>query len=81
MVIYFTYSADCCESTREYFDKFDNSVKELKEVFNEEAKFIKADIAVEESSEKESIQRLARQYDLKEAPILLELLKDGELCV
>ncbi|SJZ89828.1 thioredoxin fold domain-containing protein [Selenihalanaerobacter shriftii] len=73
IIIYFTYSSDCCESTREYFDKFNNLIQQLKEKFNQEVVFVNVDIAVEDQSEKEIIKELSMRYGVKDAPSLLLL--------
>lgn len=77
-VLVFTYEADCCPSTREYFDRHKQTVQELESKYKNYVNFTWIDIAFYQETEREALMELANKYSVTSIPALVLVGKDGQ---
>lgn len=78
VVVAFTYGAECCESTKRFFEEYQADVESVVEPLGGRVTLIWADVAASDRAEQLQIQRLARNYSVTKVPTTLVLGRDGQ---
>lgn len=76
-VLVFTYNADCCPSTKEYFEKHKAVVRNIEQKYSTKANFVWIDIAYYEEKDKEGLMSVAKKYDVSAIPALVLIDSKG----
>ncbi len=77
-VLVFTYDADCCPSTKEYFEKHRTAVKGLEQKYSAKVNFVWIDVARYGETEKDSLVSIAKKYGVSAIPALVLIDAKGE---
>ncbi|MBM7855858.1 thiol-disulfide isomerase/thioredoxin [Desulfohalotomaculum tongense] len=77
-VLVFTYDADCCPSTREFFDQHKQAVQTLERKYKNYINFVWIDIAFYQETEREALMKLAQKYAIASIPAVVLIGKDGK---
>lgn len=78
-VLVFTYNADCCPDTKEFFDKHRAAVKNIEREFSARANFVWIDVAIYNVVDGEGLNNLAKKYGVTAIPALVLVGADGKL--
>lgn len=76
-VLVFTYNADCCPGTKEYFEKHKAVVRNIEQKYSAKANFVWIDIAYYEEKDKEGLMSVAKKYDVRAIPALVLIDSKG----
>jgi len=77
-VLVFTYDADCCPATREFFDHHKLAVQKLEQKHKNYINFAWIDVAFYQETEREALIKLAQQYAVASIPAVVLVGKDGK---
>lgn len=77
-MLVFTYDADCCSSTKEYFEKHRTAVKSLEQKYSAEVNFVWIDVARYGEAEKDSLVSIAKKYGVSAIPALVLIDAKGK---
>ena len=69
----FTYNADCCETTRQFFDQHRNSVKELENKYGNRVQFTWYDVAVKDDTYQKEMLEVAKKVGVQNIPAFVVL--------
>lgn len=75
----FTYNADCCESTRQFFDQHRNSVKELENKYGNRVQFTWYDVAVKDEVYQKEVLEAANKAGVQNIPAFVVLDAKGNV--
>ncbi len=77
-MLVFTYEADCCPSTREYFNQHKLTVQELESKYKHYVNFAWIDVAFYQETERRALMKLAKKYSVASIPAVILIGKDGQ---
>jgi thiol-disulfide isomerase/thioredoxin len=75
----FTYNANCCESTRQFFEQHRKAVQELENKYGRLVKFTWYDVAVEDKEEQKKLLEAAKKAGIKNIPAFVVLDQNGNV--
>lgn len=78
VVVAFSYDAECCPGTQEFFETYKESVLNILNQHREEAQLIWLNVGTTDKQEQEEMMALAGQYGVEYLPSLLILNPEGE---
>lgn len=76
-VLVFTYNADCCPSTKEFFEKHRAVVKSLEQKYSPKANFVWIDVALYGETDKEGLLGIAKKYGVTAIPAVVLIDSKG----
>ena len=79
VVVVLTYNADCCETTKEFFDKHRTTAGELEKKYSNKVKFAWIDIAVYDQLEHDKLMEVAQEFKVDSIPALVLLDKNRKV--
>ncbi len=71
VVLVFTYNADCCPSTKEFFEKHRAVVKRLEQKFSPKANFVWIDVAFYGETDNEGLLGITKKYGVTAIPAVV----------
>ncbi len=75
----FTYNANCCESTRQFFEQHRKSIQELENKYGRLVKFTWYDVAVEDKEKQKKLLEAAKKAGIKNIPAFVVLDQNGNV--
>ncbi len=73
----FTYNADCCESTRQFFEQHRNSVKDFENKYGNHVQFTWYDVAVKSEEYQNEVMAAAKRVGIKNIPAFVVMDVNG----
>lgn len=77
-VLVFSYDAECCPGTQEFFAAYKEDVCHAMEPFSDKVQFVWINAGVENKAWQDEIAAIARQYSVTHLPSLLVINTAGE---
>lgn len=77
-VLVFTYNADCCPSTKEFFDKHRAAVKKLEQNYASGANFVWIDVALYDRVDRDALMEVANKYGVTAIPAVVLIDAKGK---
>ncbi len=78
VVVAFSYDAECCPGTEEFFEAYKESVFNVLNQYQEEARLVWLNVGTPQKQDQEEMMDLAGQYGVEYLPSLLILNSVGE---
>ena len=78
-MIVFSYDADCCPATKEFFDDYNKRIKMIAQEYKDDLNFIFINTGIIDENEKKKILKIANQYGVEYLPSIVLLSSQGEL--
>ncbi|SHK12635.1 Thioredoxin [Geosporobacter subterraneus DSM 17957] len=77
-IIVFSYDADCCPSTKKFFDDYNEKINKVAKGYKEDLNFIFINTGTVNVEDKKQIIKIAERYDVEYLPSIVLLNNNGE---
>lgn len=75
----FTYNADCCESTKKFFEDHRNIVKDFENRYGNDVKFTWYDVSFQSESYQKELMEAAQKAGVNQIPAIVVLDSEGNV--
>lgn len=78
-MLVFSYDADCCPSTKKFFDDYNEKINKVAKEYRDKLNYIFINTGIVNENEKKQVIEIAKHYDIDYLPSIVLLNHNGEM--